>query len=268
MRAPLQLLGQRVVEDVVDQRGLAGAGHAGDRGEHAERERDVDVLEVVLAGALDGELPLLVALAALGGDRDAPAAGQVGAGQRLLAGQQVLHGAGDDDLAAVLARAGADVDHPVGGVDGVLVVLDDDQRVAQVAQPDQRLDQPVVVALVQADGRLVEHVEHADQAGADLGGQPDALRLAAGQGAGGAVQGQVVQADVEQEAQPGVDLLEHPLGDLLVAVGQLELGQELRAARRSTCAETSAIDLPSTVTASETGLSRAPSQAGQGTSRM
>ncbi len=65
--------------------------------------------------------------------------------------------------------------------DGVLVVLDDDQRVAEVAQPDQRLDQPVVVALVQPDARLVEDVEHADQAGADLGRQPDPLRLAAGQ---------------------------------------------------------------------------------------
>ena len=99
--------------------------------------------------------------------------------------EQVLDGAGHDDLAAVLARARADVDDPVGGADGVLVVLDDDQGVAQVAQPDQRLDQPVVVALVQADRRLVEDVEHADEPGADLGGQPDALRLAAGQRAGG-----------------------------------------------------------------------------------
>jgi hypothetical protein len=97
-----------------------------------------------------------------------------------LVGEQLLDGAAVHDLAAVLAGARADVDDPVGGADGVLVVLDDDQRVAQVAQPDQRLDQPVVVALVQPDRRLVEHVEHADQAGADLGGQPDALRLAAG----------------------------------------------------------------------------------------
>ena len=46
----------------------------------------------------------------------------------------------------------------------------------------------MVVALVQADARLVEHVEHADQAGADLGGEPDALRLAARQRAGAAIQ--------------------------------------------------------------------------------
>ena len=119
------------------------------------------------------------------------------------------------DLAAVLAGPRADVDDPVGGPDGVLVVLDHDQRVAEVPQPDQRLDQAVVVPLVQPDGRLVEHVQHADQAGADLGGEPDALRLAAGQGRRRPVEGEVVQPDVEQEAEPGVDLLEHPLGDLL-----------------------------------------------------
>ena len=135
------------------------------------------------------------------------------------------------DLAAVLARARADVDDPVGDLDGVLVVLDDDQRVAHVAQPDQGLDQPVVVALVQADGRLVEDVQHADQAGADLGGQPDALGLAAGEGARGAVQREVVQADVDQEPQPLVDLLEHPLGDLLVAGVELHLAAGTRRSR-------------------------------------
>src|SRR5207248_5841053 len=122
-------------------------------------------------------------------------------GQRLLVGQQLLVGAAVHHLAAVLTGAGADVDDPVGGADGVLVVLHHDQRVAQVPQPGQRLHQPVVVPLVQTDGRLVQHVQHADQTGPDLGGQPDPLRLATGQRASGPVQGQVVQADVEQEAQ-------------------------------------------------------------------
>ena len=65
--------------------------------------------------------------------------------------------------------------------------------------------------------RLVEDVEHADQAGADLGGQPDALRLAAGERAGGPVEREVVEADVEQEAEPRLDLLEHLRGDLPLA---------------------------------------------------
>jgi hypothetical protein len=85
--------------------------------------------------------------------------------------------------------------------DGVLVVLDDEHRVAEVAQADEGVDEAAVVALVQADGGLVEHVEHADEARADLGGEADALGLSPGQGAGRAGQRQVVEADVEQEAQ-------------------------------------------------------------------
>ena len=91
-------------------------------------------------------------------------------------------------LATVLSRARADVDDPVGGADGVLIVLDHDQGVAEVLELDQGLDEPPVVALVQADARLVEHVEHAGEARADLAGEPDALRLAAGQGVGAALE--------------------------------------------------------------------------------
>ena len=82
--------------------------------------------------------------------------------------QQLRERSGVHDVAAVHARARADVDDPVGGVDGLLVVLDHDQRVAEVAQRQQRLDEAAVVALVQSDRRLVEHVEDAGQARADL----------------------------------------------------------------------------------------------------
>ena len=77
-------------------------------------------------------------------------------------------------------------------------------------------EQAVVVARVQADARLVEDVEHADEPAADLAGQADALGLAAGERRGGAVERQVVQADVEQEAEPAADLLEHFVGDRLL----------------------------------------------------
>ena len=145
--------------------------------------------------------------------------------------EQPRDGAGVDHLTAVLAGTRADVDDPVGRGDGVLVVLDDDEGVAEVAQPGQRLDEPVVVALVQADRGLVEDVEHADQPGPDLRGQPDALRLAAGQRAGRPVQRQVVEADVEQEAQPRLDLLDDPLGDLPLAHREVDVGEERRPPR-------------------------------------
>ena len=81
----------------------------------------------------------------------------------------------------MLPRARPDVDHVVGDADRLLVVLDDDHGVAEIAQPHERLDQAPVVALVQPDRRLVEHVEHADEPAADLRREPDALRLTAGE---------------------------------------------------------------------------------------
>ena len=55
-----------------------------------------------------------------------------------------------------------------------LIVLDHQHRVADVGELAQRPDEPVVVAAMQADGRLIEHVAHADKARANLRGEPDA----------------------------------------------------------------------------------------------
>ncbi len=147
----VELVGQHLVEDVVDEARLARTADPGDADERTEREADGHVLQVVRLRALDGDLALLVDLAALLRHLDLTAAGDVVAGDRALVVEQRLVGARVHDLAAVLARARTDVDDPVGGADGVFVVLDDDQRVAEVLQLDERVDEAPVVALVQAD---------------------------------------------------------------------------------------------------------------------
>ena len=144
-----------------------------------------------------------------------------------------LGGAGGDHVAAVLARARPHVDQVVGGAHRALVVLDHQHGVAEVAQALERRDQALVVALVQADRRLVEDVEHADQRGADLGREPDPLRLAAAERRRGPLHRQVADADVVEEAQPLLDLAQDQLRDRAVGLGQVELGEPLeRAARR------------------------------------
>jgi hypothetical protein len=130
------------------------------------------------------------------------------------------------------AGAGADVDHVVGGADRVLVVLDHDHRVAEVAQALERFEQARIVALVQADRGLVEHIEHAGEARADLRGEPDALALAARQRARRARQREIFEADIDQEAQPLADFLEDALGDLVLLVVEL-FGQRLEPLARA-----------------------------------
>ncbi len=88
-------------------------------------------------------------------------AGEPLAGVGQLAAGDFLGGAGGDDLAAGGAAFGAQVDDPVGGLDDVEVVLDDDQRAAAVdelAEGDQELAD---VVEVQAGGGLVEDVQDA-----------------------------------------------------------------------------------------------------------
>ena len=77
-------------------------------------------------------------------------------------------------------------------------MLDDEDGVAEVAQLVQDADELGGVARVQADGGLVEDVERADEAGAERGGELDALRFAAGEGGGEAVEGEVVEADLRR----------------------------------------------------------------------
>ena len=99
------------------------------------------------------------------------------------------------------ARAGANVDEIVRRAHGVLVVFDDDECVAQVAQLAQRGQQLFIVALVQTDGRLIQNIQHAHERRADLSREPDALALAAGQCGRRARKRQVLQADALQKLQ-------------------------------------------------------------------
>ena len=125
------------------------------------------------------------------------------------------------------AGAGADVDEVIGGAHGVLVVLHHNEGVAQVPQAAEGGQELIVVPLVEADRGLVQNVQHAHEAGADLGGQADALALAAGQGAGGAVEGQIAQAHRLQEVEPGANLLQNLGGNQLLVAGEGQVVEEL-----------------------------------------
>src|SRR5690606_14823330 len=117
--------GQRRVEDVVDQGRLAGPADTGDRDEAPQRELHRDVAQVVRAGADDGDGTVGRRRAAHGRHVDAALARQVLAGDGVRLGDEVVDGAADHDLPAVLAGAGADVDDPVGRAHGVFVMFDD-----------------------------------------------------------------------------------------------------------------------------------------------
>ena len=73
--------------------------------------------------------------------------------------RKLFRRAGCDDLAAATTTFRPEVDDPVGSLDHIEVVLDDDDRVAVVAQTMQHFEQLFDVVEVQAGRRLVEDVE-------------------------------------------------------------------------------------------------------------
>src|ERR1700704_451287 len=84
---------------------------------------------------------------------------QVFSGPGALAGRNVLWRARGDDLAAALTALRTQVDHPIGGLDDLEVVLDHHHGVALVAQAVQNVQQLLDVVEMQPGGGLVQDVE-------------------------------------------------------------------------------------------------------------
>jgi len=104
-------------------------------------------------------------------------------------------------------------------------MLHHEDTIPEVAEISQGLKEPLVISLVQADARFVEHIQDAHQAGADLGRQPEPLGFAARKGVAGSLQREVGEADLGEELQPLSDLAEEAVGDRLV------LGREAKAVK-------------------------------------
>ena len=148
---------------------------------------------------------------------------QIAAGGRIFRRFQISRRAFGHQPATAHARAGADVDQVLGAADGVFVMLHHHQRVALAGERVQRVEQYLVVARVQADGRLIEHVAHALQVAAQLRRQANALRLAAAQRRRAAIQREVAQADLCEEVEAALDLGDQIAGDVGVAAFELQV---------------------------------------------
>ena len=142
----------------------------------------------------------------------------------------------EDDLAAVLARARAQIDDVVRRAHHVGIVLHHHDRVAQFAQFFQDADQPAGVAAVQSDGRLVQHVAGAHQPRAQTRGELDALRLAARERGRQPVEREIVQPDVVQELQPLPDLDQDLVGDRRLLRASVPARRRTPAPRRCSSA--------------------------------
>ena len=219
-------LGEGPVQDVVDQGGLARSRDARHRREGPQRDLDGHALEVVLARVVDDHV------LAVGGPPRRRHGDLLDAREELAREGGGMRGdlarrAHGHDVSAQLPRPRTQVDHEVRRADRLLVVLDHEHRVAEVAQALEGVEQSRVVALVKPDAGLVEDVQDPHQARADLGGEPDPLPLAPRQRRGRTVEGEVLETDVGEKAQALPDLFEHATGDLRVPLREGQGVEEL-----------------------------------------
>src|SRR6202030_4321088 len=94
-------------------------------------------------------------------------------------------------------------------------------------------EEAIVIAGMQADGRLVENVEDAAEARADLRGQADALGFAAGKRGGGTIEAEIAEADGEKKIEALGDFFQGAAGDFALAGSELGKNFVDRGARGS-----------------------------------
>ena len=112
-----------------------------------------------------------------------------------------------DDLTTIAPGIGSDVDDIVGSTHHLLIMLDDNNCVAQVPQAMDDTDEALSITLVEADTRFVQDVERAYEATSELRREGHSLALPTGEGAGETVKGQITQADLIEEGQARADLM-------------------------------------------------------------
>ena len=81
-------------------------------------------------------------------------------------------------------------------------------RIAGVNKPAAHVQHRPALIGVQASRRLVQHIRHAEEAGTQLGGEPDALQFTRREALGGPVQAQVRQPQLQGGGKRRQDLLE------------------------------------------------------------
>src|SRR5207302_5674649 len=122
-----------------------------------------------------------------------------------IAREKIVERAVPYQFAALFAATGADVDQIVCGANDLFLVLDNQQRVAFVAQVMHHAQQLADIARVQSDARFIHDKERADKRCAKTSREVYSLNFAAAQRARGSIKRKITDADLAQIIQARAD---------------------------------------------------------------
>ena len=132
-----------------------------------------------------------------------------------------------NNLSPEFAGTRANVDNPICSLNGLFIVLDDDERVTQVSQFQQGIDEPAIVSLVETNTGFIQDIEDAGKARTNLSGESNALSLTTGQRPCAARHTEIVQSHFEQELQTGSNLAQNGSGDGFISLRKGQRVHEL-----------------------------------------
>ena len=199
----VQATGKRPPEHFQYERSFSTAAGSCDGRHHTQRKTHVDSLERAMADASHfepaGRLPMAVFQAPSQHRITGSFGTQIGTRHALwnrceLCGRGMGH-----NPAAFTATAGAKVEGVVGALHHIAIVFDHHKRVAEITEFSKSPDELVCVARVQADRGLIQHIEHACQAAANLSRQANALQFTSRQAARRPGHVEILQANVHQK---------------------------------------------------------------------
>ena len=197
---------------------LSAAAYSGYRYQFSNRQFEINVFQVVGMYPVQQD-PVCIRLLsgyapALRCKRMFQRVFQPAARRRVGGFEQLRYTPGEHYLPAVYPSTRTYIDYMIGRTDCLLVVFDNDYRVALVLEHLQRVHQHAVVPRMQSDSRLIQDVAYPPQIGAELRRQANALGLTAAEGGSRPVEVEIAQADLFQKAEPGFQLFDSISGNL------------------------------------------------------
>src|ERR1700731_430089 len=133
---------------------------------------------------------------------------------------------GKQKLAAKFARARTEIDDAIRRLDGIGIVFDNKNRVPQIAERLENIDEPLRVAWMEPDGRFVKHIQRANQMRTERRCELNPLRFSAGERGSQPVEREVVEADFIQKLQARSNLFQNPVRDFQLLTGEQQIGKE------------------------------------------
>ena len=213
---------------LIEQRALAASGDSGKHDELAQGEVEINIVEIVLGSSDDLQM-LAVSGPSEERDRYLNFAGKELSGDALRVLLDLLGSTLGYYEASTFPCSRAHVHDIVCTSDRGLVMLYHKHGIAQVPEVLESIDQSLVVPLMQADGRLVEDIQHSAERRSDLGCKTDSLSFPSAECTCAAAEGQIAESHVLEECESCLDFLHYLVGNLALVLREVQAQEEIIA---------------------------------------